>query len=320
MRHAQFLGEGRIEIGESAWPVPATGEVLLRVTACSLCGSDLRPLKNGWPVTPGHEIAGVVDLPGHRLHGQRCLVYIPVWCGQCATCQAGHTQLCDNAELVGWQRHGGYAEALAVPEQCLLPIPDDVSDHLAPLLLDTIGIAAHGVRLSQNLVSAGRALILGAGPIGLGALLVLQHFGYQPVEVFDPNAYRRGVAGELGGVPLENLDGTARYALVLECSGRDAARQSALELVAARGAVIQLGEADAWHVNEIKAIRRKDFYYVRSFYFPISEYAMNIELLRADRPRYERLVDAQVPLDGLQELFGQFARGERLKPQLSFVR
>lgn len=319
MRHAQFLGEGRIEIGESAWPVPATGEVLLRVTACSLCGSDLRPLKNGWPVTPGHEIAGVVDLPGHRLHGQRCLVYIPVWCGQCATCQAGHTQLCDNAELVGWQRHGGYAEALAVPEQCLLPIPDDVSDHLAPLLLDTIGTAAHGVRLSQNLVSAGRALILGAGPIGLGALLVLQHFGYQPVEVFDPNAYRRGVAGELGGVPLENLDGTARYALVLECSGRDAARQSALELVAARGAVIQLGEADAWHVNETKAIRRKDFYYVRSFYFPISEYAMNIELLRADRPRYERLVDAQVPLDGLQELFGQFARGERLKPQLSFV-
>jgi len=320
MRHAKFLGEGRIEIGESAWPVPAGGEVLLRVRACSLCGSDLRPLKNGWPLTPGHEIAGVVDAPGHSLHGRRCLVYIPVWCGQCATCKAGHTQLCDNAtELVGWQRNGGYAEALAVPEQCLLPIPDDVADHLAPLLLDTIGTAAHGVRLSQNLVPAGRALILGAGPIGLGALLVLQHFGYAPVEVFDPNAYRRWVAGELGGVPLEALDGAARYALVLECSGKDAARQSALEMVAARGAVIQLGEADAWHVNETKAIRRKDFYYVRSFYFPIAEYAPNIELLRADRARYERLVDAQVPLEGLQELFGQFARGERLKPQLSLA-
>jgi threonine dehydrogenase-like Zn-dependent dehydrogenase len=319
MRHAIFTGEGRILIGESAWPVAAAGEVLLRVAACSLCGSDLRPLKNGWPVTPGHEIAGLVDQPGHRLHGQRCLVYIPVWCGQCATCKAGHTQLCENAtDLVGWQRHGGYAEALAVPEQCLLPIPDDVPNHLAPLLLDTIGTAAHGVRLSQKLVPAGRALILGAGPIGLGALLVLQHFGYQPVEVFDPNPFRRRVAGELGGAALDFLDGTARYSLVLECSGRDAARQSALEMVAARGAVIQLGEADAWQVNETKAIRRKDFYYVRSFYFPIFEYAMNIELLRADRARYERLVDAQVPLDGLQELFAQFARGERLKPQLSF--
>ncbi len=318
MQHAKFLGEGRIEIGDSAWPEPAAGEVLLRVRACSLCGSDLRPLKNGWPLTPGHEIAGVVDQPGHRLHAQRCLVYIPVWCGRCATCKAGHTQLCENAtELVGWQRNGGYAEALAVPEQCLLAIPDDVPNHLAPLLLDTIGTAAHGVRLSQNLVPAGRALILGAGPIGLGALLVLQHFGYGPVEVFDPNAFRRGVAGEFGGVPLDALDATARYALVLECSGKDAARQSALEMVAARGAVIQLGEADAWNVNETKAIRRKDFYYVRSFYFPISEYAMNVELLRADRTRYARLVDAQVPLEGLQELFGQFARGERLKPQLS---
>lgn len=320
MRHAKFLGQGQIEIAESAWPVPAAGEVLLRVTACSLCGSDLRPLKNGWPVTPGHEIAGVVDQPGHRLHRRRCLVYIPVWCGHCATCRAGHTHLCENAtDLVGWQRAGGYAEALAVPEQCLLEIPDDVPDHLAPLLLDTIGTAAHGVRLARSLVPDGRALILGAGPIGLGALLVLQQFGYRPVEVFDPNAFRRGVAGSLGGVPLESLDGTARYALVLECSGKDAARQSALEMVGPRGAVIQLGEADAWMVNETKAIRRKDFYYIRSFYFPISEYASNIELLRSDRARYERLVDARVPLEGLEELFGQFARGERLKPQLTFA-
>jgi L-iditol 2-dehydrogenase len=320
MRAARFGGEGRIAIDDKPWPVPAAGEVLLRVRACALCGSDLRPLRNGWPLTPGHEIAGVVDQPGHRLHGQRSLVYIPVWCGRCPTCEAGHTQLCERAtELVGWQRDGGYAEALAVPEQCLLPVPEDVPDHLAPLLLDTIGTAAHGVRLSQGLVPAGRALILGAGPIGLGALIVLRRFGYGPIEVFDPNAFRRGVAAELGGVPLEALDPAARYPLVLECSGKDPARQAALESVAARGAVIQLGEADAWQVNETKAIRRKDFYYVRSFYFPVSEYPMNVELLRADRPAYERLVDAREPLDGLERLFGAFARGERLKPQLSIA-
>ena len=288
MQHARFTGDGRIEIADAPWPVAAAGEVLLRVLACSLCGSDLRPLKKGWPVTPGHEIVGQVDQPGHALHGQRCLVYIPVWCGRCPQCLGGHTHLCDNAtELMGWQRNGGYAEALAVPEQCLLPVPDDVPTHLAPLLLDTIGTAAHGVRLSQALVPAGRALILGAGPIGL--------------------------------VALAALDAQSRWPLVLECSGKDAARQAALEGVAARGVVIQLGEADAWQVSETKAIRRKDFYCVRSFYFPISEFAPNIELLRADRARFERLVDARVPLDGLEALFAQFARGERLKPQLSLV-
>ena len=320
MRHARFAGQGRIDIEEAAWPAPAADEVLLRVLACSLCGSDLRPLRQGWPVTPGHEIVGRVDQPGHLLHGQRCLVYIPVWCGHCPTCLAGHTHLCNNAtELMGWQRAGGYAEALAVPEQCLLPVADDVPTHLAPLLLDTIGTAAHGVRLSKSLVPCGRALILGAGPIGLGALLVLQHFGYGPVDVSDPNEFRRGVAGELGATPLAVLDASVRYPLVLECSGKDTARQAALEAVAARGVVVQLGEADAWQVTETKAIRRKDFYYVRSFYFPVSEYALNVDLFRANRARYERLVDARVPLDGLQDLFAQFARGERLKPQLSLA-
>lgn len=318
MKHALFRGGGSIEIGQVPEPHAVPGEVLLRVLACSLCGSDLRPLRDGWPVTPGHEIVGRVDQPSHARHGERCLVYIPVWCGHCTLCLEGQTHLCENAtDLMGWQRAGGYAEALTVPEQCLLPVPDDVPTHLAPLLLDTLGTAAHGVRLAQGLVKPGRALILGAGPIGLGALIVLQQFGFGPVEVFDPNAFRRGVAGELGGVPLAQVDSKARYPLVLECSGKDAARQAALEAVAARGVVIQLGEADAWQVQETKAIRRKDFFYARSFYFPINEYEANIELLRATRPQCERLVDARVPLDGLEKLFGEFARGERLKPQLS---
>ena len=320
MRHATFIGEGRIRIDEREWPTPAPGEVLLRVQACALCGSDLRPLRNGWPVTPGHEIVGVVEQPGHRLHGQRCLVYIPVWCGHCEACTRGDTQLCHNAsDLMGWQRHGGYAEALAVPEQCLMPVPDDIATELAPLLLDTIGTAAHGVRLCRGLVPAGAALVLGAGPIGLGALLVLQSFGYGPIHVVDPNLHRRGFAAELGAVPKAAEEIDARYPLVLECSGKDAARQLALEAVAARGAVIQLGEADAWNVVETKAIRRKDFYYVRSFYFPLADYAANIELLRAQRERYARLVDARAGLDGLEALFAAFARGERLKPQLSMA-
>ena len=317
MKAARFEGEGRISIVETDRPVAGAGEALLRVVACSLCGSDLRPWRNGWPLTPGHEVFGVVDQPGHAMHGRRCLAYIPVWCGQCPECRAGNPHICRNArELIGWQRAGGYAQYLTVPEQCLLPVPDDIPDHLAPLLLDTIGTAGHGVRLSRRIVEAGRVLVLGAGPIGLGGLLVLQHFGYGQVEVFDPNLLRRQMAASLGGVALEAVDTSVGYDLVLECSGKDAGRQTALEAVRALGAVVQLGEADAWHVQETRAIRRKDFYYIRSFYFPISEYADNIEILRKGRARFERLVDAQVPLEGLSALFAQFAAGERVKPQL----
>ena len=268
-------------------------------------------------MTPGHEIVGVVQQPGHPLHGLRCLAYIPVWCGQCPECVAGQNHICRNAsELIGWQRPGGYAEYVSVPEQCLLPVPDDIPDHLAPLLLDTIGTAGHGVRLSRKIVDSGKVLVLGAGPIGLGGLLVLQHFGFEQVEVFDPNMFRRSFAASLGAVALESVDRAAAYDLVLECSGKDAGRQTALEAVRPHGAVVQLGESDAWQVQETKAIRRKDFYYIRSFYFPISEYTENIEILRRARPKFEQLVDAQVPLTGLCDLFAQFAAGDRIKPQL----
>ena len=317
MKAAKFDGDGHISVVPMDRPQVQAGEVLLRVLACSLCGSDLRPWRRGWPLTPGHEIVGVVETLGHPMQHKRCLVYIPVWCGHCPECAAGHTNLCRHVpELIGWQRPGGYAEYLAVPEQCLLPVPDDIPTHLAPLLLDTIGTAAHGIRLCSKIVDRGRVLILGAGPIGLGGLLVLQHFGFDQIEVFDPKPYRRGIAQTLGAVPLEQVLHTTPYDLVLECSGNDVARQTALEVVRANGAVVQLGESDAWHVNETKPIRRKDFFYIRSFYFPLSEYAENIEILRHKKAQFALLVDEQVPLEGLDQLFTHFAAGDRIKPQL----
>jgi len=316
MRAARFEGAGRITPRTADPPRAAPGEVLLRVMACALCGSDLRPLRQGWPVTPGHEILGRVAQPGHAWDGRRALVYIPVFCGHCPECVAGHTQLCRNAtDLMGWQRDGGYAEAVSVPEQCLLPVPDDIPDTLAPLLLDTIGTAAHGVRLAHRVVRGGDALVLGAGPIGLGAILVLRGMGFSRVSVVEPGAYRADFAASLGAQRLTMEEAaTQRFDLVIEASGKDAARQLGLESVAPMGAMVQLGEADAWTVNENKAIRRKDFFLIRSFYFPIGEHDANIALLRGARDDYARLVDATADLDGLEALFGAFARGERLKP------
>jgi len=317
MRAARFHGEGRITVEAVPQPDPAPGEVRVDVIACALCGSDFRPLRQGWPRTPGHEIAGQVNAPGHAMHGRRVLVYIPVFCGQCGPCRAGHTQLCATATLVGWQRPGGYADSVCVPAHCLLPVPDDVPDHLAPLLLDTIGTSAHGVRLASRVVTAGPALVIGAGPVGLGALIVLRRMGFGPLMVREPNAYRAGMAASFGATPVSMEEALAGApALVLECSGKDAGRQLALEALAPYGAVVQLGESDAWAITETKAVRRKDYFLIRSFYFPIGEYGANVDLLRADRADYARLVDATADLDGLQDLFAAFARGERLKPLL----
>lgn len=318
MRAARFHGQGAITIETIDDPSPKAGEVGVKVKACALCGSDLRPLRQGWPVTPGHEIFGVVDQRGHPRHGERVVVYIPVFCGTCDDCREGRTQLCATTRvLVGWQRPGGYAERLMVPEQCLLPVPDDIPDGLAPLLLDTIGTTAHGVRLAQRVVTEGRALVIGAGPIGLGAVLVLSAMGYGPIDVVDPISYRSDFAVSLGArATTPEAAMTGRYRLVVEASGKDPARQLALEAVAPEGAIIQVGESDGWTITETRSIRLKDFFLIRSFYFPVSEYEANVALLRADLGRFARLVDDTATLDGLEALFSAFARGERLKPML----
>jgi L-iditol 2-dehydrogenase len=319
MQAALFKGEGRIDIAEVEPPAPASGEVRVRIGACCLCGSDLRPLRQGWPVTPGHEIAGRVAEPGHRLDGQAVIVYIPVHCGACEECRAGATNICRNAtDLIGWQRPGGYAELVNVPEQCLLPVPDDIPIGLAPLLLDTIGTAAHGLRLARRIVDRGRILLLGAGPIGLGALLVARRMGFGPVDLVEPNPSRARFAAALGAcvVPADEVAG--RYPLIVEASGKDAARQTALDHAGPLGAVVQLGEAGRWAVAETKAIRRNDFFYIRSFYFPKSEYEENLDLFRADREIYARFIDERASLAGLESLFGAFARSERIKPALAF--
>jgi len=104
---------------------------------------------------------------------------------------------------------------------------------------------------------------------------------------------------------------------VLESSGVDAARQRAIELTAPGGVCVFLGESDRWSIAETRAIRRKDFHIIRSFYFPIGDFEPNLTLLRANRERYRRFVDGRVPLDGLADLFRSFAAGERIKPQFA---
>ncbi len=320
MQTAFFHGDQRITIGSTAAPAAKDGEVLLRVRRTALCGSDTKLWHKGASFTPGHEIFGIVDQPGHAMHQQRALVYIPVHCGHCASCLVGDTHMCrTESVLVGWNRPGGYAEALSVPEQCLLPVPDDIEDDLAPLLLDTISTAAHGLRLAQPVVRTGRVLVLGAGPVGLGAVLAAQALGYSDISVSDPRASRLALAERFGAKPHPLDDMSTRFDLVVEASGAHAARNRGMQVVAGKGVLLLIGENDnPWTIEETKPIRRKDFFMLRSFYFPKSDFAANLELLRANRTKYRLLVDATFGLDQLPEQFARFARGELVKPLLAF--
>lgn len=322
MRYADFQGDENIAITEKDKPEPAANEAILRVTRTALCGSDFKLWHKGATHVAGHEICGRVAQDGHPLHGQHCAVYIPGHCGKCATCAAGNTQMCTEiSSLVGWNRDGGYAEYLRVPDNCLLPVPDDIEDDLAPLLLDTIGTSAHAVREAQRFLATDRPRILvtGAGPVGLGVLLALRSMGFGEIHVSDPNTERMALAQEFGAIRSAVGSRELHYDLIFECSGAHAARDLAIELILPKGIIVLVGEnAQPWSIQEGPVFRRKDFAMLRTFYFPKSDFGPNVELLRANREAYARLVDDRFDLDALPVKFAEFARGGLIKPVLAF--
>src|SRR6201998_860597 len=120
MHAAVFHSQAQITTERIAMPEGVKGEVLVRVSRTALCGSDFKLWHKGAEFTAGHEIFGVVEQPGHPMHGKRCAVYIPLHCGHCAACRRGDTQMClEIFSLIGWNRPGGYAEYVSVPENCL---------------------------------------------------------------------------------------------------------------------------------------------------------------------------------------------------------
>ncbi len=113
-------------------------------------------------------------------------------------------------------------------------------------------------------------------------------------------------------------DTSQRFALIVECSGAHAARNLGIEVVLPHGAVVLVGEnAAPWTIAEGPVFRRKDFYMIRTFYFPIGDFAPNVELLRRYRDEYCVLVDGEFGLARLPENFARFAQGELIKPVLA---
>jgi threonine dehydrogenase-like Zn-dependent dehydrogenase len=322
MQAAVFHGDERITIEHVVVPEADRGEVLVRVVRTALCGSDFKLWRKGAEFTAGHEIFGVVEQPGHPMHGTRCAVYIPLHCERCAACRRGDTQMClEISSLIGWNRPGGYAEYVPVPENCLLPVPNDIEDSLAPLLLDVIGTSGHAVRFVSRIVpprDVGPVLVTGAGPVGLGVVLALKSMGYDDIRVADPNAARLGIAQSFGAKAHPVGEASQRFGLIVECSGTHAARNLGIEVVLPRGALVLIGEnAAPWTIEEGKVFRRKDFCMIRTFYFPIGDFAPNIDLLRRYKEEYRVLVDGEFGLPELPRNFARFAGGELIKPVLA---
>ncbi len=227
MRAAFARGPGRLVVEETERPTPGAGEVVLKIGACGICGSDLHWYHDQMmipQVCPGHEIAGQVAMAGPGVtafkEGDRVSVEGIASCGECRNCVTGNYHFCQRIGIVGMTIPGGYAEYLKIPARHCFAVGN--MDFATAALSEPLGVAVHGVRIS-GLEIGQRVLVLGAGTIGLMAIVAARAGGAGEILATARRPQQKKAALALGADRV--FDDTDEGALL------EAASESPIDLV-----------------------------------------------------------------------------------------
>lgn len=230
-------------------PVPAVGEVLIRVLSVGLCGSDAHWFEEGaigdatippGGVVPGHEFCGVIE-SGPRI-GARVAIDPGIPCLQCEQCVGGRLNLCLEMRFAGHgTTEGGLQQFVVWPERCLVPMPDNLSNEQGALL-EPLGIALHALDLG-GLAAGDSVGVVGCGPVGLLLIKVLAARGVETIAASEPLGHRMTAALGFGAVAwVEQGDGLLD--VVFDCAGTDDSLHDSLSAVAPGGRVVLVGIPD----------------------------------------------------------------------------
>ena len=259
MRAANLYAPGDLRIENIPVPKPGPGEVLVKVTACGICGSDIpRVLTRGtyhFPTIPGHEFGGIITETGigvtRAKTGQRVAVIPLIPCRKCRLCEIGQFAQCENYGFLGSRSDGGFAEYVRVPESNIVPVPDGISDEAAALL-EAVATTLHAI---QNVgVSWGDTVaVFGLGAIGNLIAQWAKALGAKKVFAVDIDSGKVDIARRVGledsvcGLEtdvkkyiLDKTDGCGVDA-AFDASGSEAAFQQAVSVIRTFGRFGLLG-------------------------------------------------------------------------------
>lgn len=324
MSAAIMRGAHRIELGEVARPVPGPGEVLLRVRANSICGSDLHYFNEGkigsavvsGDFIPGHEFAGEVaggsGAPFGLPDGTLVAVDPAQPCHRCPWCHEGEHHLCPNMIFVGAPPHAGaMAEYIAVPASSVFAVPEGFTASQAALL-EPLGVAMHALDLAKLRPGTNLA-ILGAGPIGLYVLMLARLCGALTLSVIEPLAYRRDKALELGatavypdvGGYLRAVEDTPRRGadVVIEATTSPNGPRHATEAARIGGKVVLVGIPDGDEFTLTGSLVRRKGLTIKLSRRMGDIYPRAIEYVRSGRIDVDAIVTHTLPLPEVKAAF-----------------
>lgn len=333
MKALTLIGKSEFTYGEAPAPAVSDDEVLIRVAACGICGSDVHGMDGSTgrripPVIMGHEAAGTVVSAGpgagNWKEGERVTFDSTLYCGACEYCADGMVNLCKNRRILGvsctdYRQHGAFAEYVSVPGRVICRLPEKVSFEQA-VFVEPAAVALHAVKRAQ--AGPGQTgLVVGAGIIGLLTLQALKAAGCERVYATDLSEGRLELARELGadevfpaaagGLKEAMLARTGGEGVdvAMECVGVSATVQSAIECVRKGGAVGLVGNLAQRIEFPLQSVVTREISLFGSC-ASAGEYPAALEEIAAGRIRVEPLMSAVRPLEEGAEWFHKLHKAE----------
>ena len=322
MKALLLTAHGTFSLAEMDAPAMAADEVLVRVRACGVCGSDVHGYRGATgrripPLVMGHEASGVVERIGDAVTrfapGDRVTFDSTVFCGRCQFCRRGEVNLCDARMVLGvscaeYRRHGAFAEYVSVPERILHRLPDAIPfEHAA--LIEALAVAVHAV--GRRPPSAqDRLVVIGCGTIGLLLIQVLRARGCRSIDAVDLDPARRALALRLGAArAVSELPqaGTADH--TFEAVGRAETVSAAIHAVRKGGAVTLVGNLAPEVPLPLQSVVTREITLFGSC-ASRGEYPEAIELMASGAVDVAPLITAVAPLEEGPQWFERLHRGE----------
>lgn len=303
-----------LRVEEVAPPEAGAGELLVRVEAAGVCGSDLHVWRTGdfvsrFPVIPGHEVTGVVVTAGAgtaTAPGTRVVMDSKVPCGACEECRAGHPQRCGAIGFLGEVCDGGFAELLAIPEAAVSPVPAGLDPRVA-VLAEPAAVALHARRrLERFAPEARRVGVLGGGPIG--ALCALMLPSTTDVVVAETDPVRARILRDAGLEVTDALSPGFRADAVFDCAGFTGSVASAMASCAPGGIVMLVSLHHGPESLDANVLLAGEHAIAGCHVFE-DEMPDTVAALAADPARFAAVVSREVGLAELPEAVAEAAAG-----------
>ena len=308
-----------LELADLPAPSPAPDEVLIRVAACGICGSDVHGYDGSSgrripPIVMGHEAAGIIASIGNAVKnfvpGDRVTFDSTVYCGECPNCRRGNVNLCDRRQVLGvscgdYRRAGAFAEFVSVPARILYRLPDSFPFAEAAML-EAVAVAIHGVNLVQ-LTADSTALVVGAGTIGILTLQALRAASCSKVFVTDVDTQRLALAKKLGATEILLSDDSLLPKILertnnegvdvaLECVGRNETVAVSIDATRKGGTVVLVGNiAPNVNLPLQKVVSRQ--IRLQGSCASAGEYPQAIEWMASGKIQVKPLITAIAPLE-----------------------